>query len=229
MQTLWILDGERRGGSSVAEEIARVVVPAVGADEYTFLSSGREDADVRMLGNGRPFALSICNARSTSLLTPPTLLQMAADLAERTDAVRARGLAVLTSRDVELLKTGEEEKRKSYAAVCWLPRAVTAADLEKINAAGPELVVQQWTPLRVLQRRANACRERVLHAVAAEALPGRPEGYFLLRLTTQAGTYVKEFVHGDRGRTRPSVRELLGCEAECAHLDVMGVELGFLD
>jgi tRNA U54 and U55 pseudouridine synthase Pus10 len=29
--------------------------------------------------------------------------------------------------------------------------------------------------------------------------------YFLMKLVTSAGSYVKEFVHGDMGRTRPSL------------------------
>jgi tRNA U54 and U55 pseudouridine synthase Pus10 len=29
--------------------------------------------------------------------------------------------------------------------------------------------------------------------------------FFLLDLETEAGTYVKEFVHGDMGRTQPSL------------------------
>ena len=40
------------------------------------------------------------------------------------------------------------------------------------------------------------------------------------RLVTSAGTYVKEFVHGDRGRTQPSVKGMLGCRADIMQLDV---------
>ena len=40
---------------------------------------------------------------------------------------------------------------------------------------------------------------------------------------TQAGTYVKEFVHSDFGRTCPSVGSLLGCEADILQLDVLGL------
>ena len=36
-----------------------------------------------------------------------------------------------------------------------------------------------------------------------------------------AGTYVKEFVHGDLGRTSPSVCSLLGCQADILQLDVV--------
>ena len=50
--------------------------------------------------------------------------------------------------------------------------------------------------------------------------------FLQLDLTTQAGTYVKEFVHGDLGRTRPSVGSLLGCEADILQLDVMGLQDG---
>lgn len=37
---------------------------------------------------------------------------------------------------------------------------------------------------------------QVIHELRAEALPGQPPGYFALHLRTQAGTYIKEFVHG---------------------------------
>ncbi len=45
--------------------------------------------------------------------------------------------------------------------------------------------------------------------------------HFNLFMTTSAGTYVKEFVHGDRERTRPNVGRLLGCEADILQLDVV--------
>jgi tRNA pseudouridine synthase 10 len=51
--------------------------------------------------------------------------------------------------------------------------------------------------------------------------------FFLLELDTQAGTYIKEFVHGDFGRTSPSVGEILGCEADILQLDVTDIEMAF--
>ena len=33
---------------------------------------------------------------------------------------------------------------------------------------------------------------------------------FNLEITTESGTYIKEFVHSDFGRTSPSLQELLG-------------------
>ena len=64
-------------------------------------------------------------------------------------------------------------------------------------------------------------RERTIHTMRAEKLGSR---FLQLDLTTQAGTYVKEFVHGDFGRTAPSLGALLGCEADIIQLDVMGLQ-----
>ncbi|KAF5201374.1 Pseudouridine synthase family protein [Thalictrum thalictroides] len=40
-----------------------------------------------------------------------------------------------------------------------------------------------------------------------------------------AGTYIKEFVHGDLGRTKPSIGSILGCRAEILQLDVTDVRM----
>lgn len=44
------------------------------------------------------------------------------------------------------------------------------------------------------------------------------------RLQTQAGTYVKEFVHSDFGRTRPSVAPLMGLELDQVDIRELDVE-----
>jgi tRNA pseudouridine synthase 10 len=231
-QSPWFeFNGDRKGGTSVQEEIAKIVLPGLHADGYTFMSSGREDIDVRMLGNGRPFAFEIKNMRA-GMPSADTAgaLERASILAN--SGVEIRNLGPLGPESMAVLKDGEQEKRKSYAAVCWLPRAVTINDLDKINALGREeakdLEIEQWTPLRVLHRRPNLCRRRAVHEMQAEMLPELPPGYFLLKLTTAAGTYVKEFVHGDRGRTTPCMKDILGCSsAECVYLDVTGVDFNF--
>ena len=44
-----------------------------------------------------------------------------------------------------------------------------------------------------------------------------------LHVIASAGTYIKEFVHGDLGRTKPSIGEILGSEADILQLDVANV------
>lgn len=119
----------------------------------------------------------------------------------------------------EIMKEGEEAHRKDYRCVVALSRAVSEADLELINGA-KEIVCQQLTPMRVLHRRTLIVRERTVHSMAAVKLSSR---FLQLDLTTQAGTYVKEFVHGDFGRTNPSLGSLLGCETDILQLDVLGL------
>ena len=49
---------------------------------------------------------------------------------------------------------------------------------------------------------------------------------FLLTKLILCSTDVKEFVHGDLGRTKPSVGTLLGCKADILELDCEGIECG---
>ena len=148
-----------------------------------------------------------------------------------------RSLHAATAGQLGHLKEGEQEKQKSYMAVCWLSRPLTDADVALLGATR-ELEVQQQTPIRVrrqerrrlpaarsqlalagdatmntvhclrlrcpaacppqvLHRRANLGRPKVVHEMHAEPLAGQSPHYFALRLRTQAGAYIKEFVHGE--------------------------------
>ena len=46
-------------------------------------------------------------------------------------------------------------------------------------------------------------------------------------LCLQAGTYIKEFVHGDEGRTQPNVSSLVGASeaSKCLTLDVEQIHM----
>ena len=46
------------------ECITEHVVPLYGASDARFHSAGREDVDVRMLGEGRPFVLELLQPKS---------------------------------------------------------------------------------------------------------------------------------------------------------------------
>ena len=80
------------------------------------------------------------------------------------------------------------------------------------------LQINQKTPLRVLHRRSLLNRPRVIHSLHTTYLTPH---YFILDLVTTAGTYVKEFVHGDLGRTVPNVGSLLKCKTHILQLDVI--------
>ena len=95
------------------------------------------------------------------------------------------------------------------------------AELAAIN----DLTLQQKTPIRVLHRRPLATRERTIYSMSVQLINAGDRRHFLLFLKTQAGTYIKEFVHGDFGRTVPSLGNLLQTECDILQLDVLAVEL----
>ena len=230
-QSPWTVDGKTVGHSSVTEELKKMIIGsnlgiAEDEEDLTFVSAGREDIDVRMLGSGRPFALVIQNSK----LWPPTdeeCMLMEKTINESKCGVEVGNLRVLSSDEMKVLKQGESEKDKVYSAVCWLPRSVTDDDLEKLNGITEPITIHQRTPVRVLHRRANLERSRLVSEIRAERLTGQ-DRYFSLKMQTQAGAYVKEFVHGDFGRTKPNVRELLRChEVEIVALDVTEIDMNF--
>jgi tRNA pseudouridine synthase 10 len=49
------------------------------------------------------------------------------------------------------------------------------------------------------------------------------EHTFTLTLETESGTYVKEFVSGDDGRSSPNFSEVLGVRCRVETLDVMAI------
>lgn len=55
---------------------------------------------------------------------------------------------------------------------------------------------------------------------------GKPK-VVVLDFVTQAGTYVKELVHGEFGRTEPSIASIIGMEIDIVALDVMNIDLNF--
>jgi tRNA pseudouridine synthase 10 len=85
-------------------------------------------------------------------------------------------------------------------------------------------VLDQRTPKRVAHRRADKIRKRSVISVseiAVEIVDGVPEVEVNLRC--ESGTYVKETVHGDGGRTNPSVSGLLEARCEVMWLDVADI------
>ncbi|PSC72039.1 tRNA pseudouridine synthase Pus10 [Micractinium conductrix] len=227
-QSPWIIDGGRKGEGSVQEAIERAVLPAFRADSFTLVAAGREDIDVRMLGEGRPFILEIQNARAA--MPPPERLAALGEGVQQASAggVAVRGLFAASPAQLAVLKEGEQSKEKSYVAVCWTPRQLSEADVATLEGTR-DLEVLQQTPVRVLHRRANLERPKAVRSMRVQRLgPEAPPGYFALHLRTQAGTYIKEFVHGDLGRSRPCLGDLLGgCRAQIVSLDVAAVHMPF--
>ncbi|XP_061626147.1 putative tRNA pseudouridine synthase Pus10 isoform X1 [Phyllopteryx taeniolatus] len=219
-QTPWLIDGERRMESSVEELIATPVLAAFRAHGFNFSSSGREDVDVRTLGNGRPFALELLNPHK-SKLSEENMKSVQQSINASSDKIRVRDLQMVSRDAMSRMKEGEEEKTKSYQALVWTHKSIHKDDIAFINHI-KDLRVDQKTPLRVLHRRTLAVRQRLIHSMSANLLD---QHHFQLSLKTQAGTYIKEFVHGDFGRTKPNLCQLLDTHTDILELDVQSVDV----
>ena len=132
------------------------------------------------------------------------------------DHVEIKQVARATKEFFANLQLGAESKRKQYCCVVWVSKRLESDQVDMLNAL-TNLVVEQRTPVRVLHRRSLLTREKIIHSANVEVLN---DHYLLLRLTTSAGTYVKEFIHGDLGRTMPNLGHLCDCEADILQLDV---------
>ncbi|KAH0922002.1 hypothetical protein HID58_022020 [Brassica napus] len=226
-QTRWIIDDERMGEASVEvvhlELIGGNILPACLGDSYKFHAAGREDIDVRMLGSGRPFLIEVQNSRKCPSQQSLTEIEEKINKSEK-KLVGVKDLKFIGSQCWAMMREGEAEKQKQYAAIVWIARPVEEKDIDSISSL-KELKILQKTPVRVLHRRSPLERERTIHWMKVEKIKGSSH-YFLLHLCTQAGTYIKEFVHGDLGRTTPSMGSILGCRAEIIQLDVTDVKMG---
>jgi len=80
--------------------------------------------------------------------------------------------------------------------------------------------IAQRTPTRVAHRRSDRVRAR---RIVAARVVDSSEGGFTLEIRTEAGTYVKEWVEGDDGRTDPSLSGLVGVPLKVGYLDVLEV------
>jgi tRNA pseudouridine synthase 10 len=215
----------RRYPTALEDLIGRPFAAAFEAREpvsYQLHGMGREDVDVRCLGGGRPFVLEVKSPRLRS-----TDFEALARAVEAANPGRVELPAPLQRVDASLVARIKSLKAdKVYLAMCeptgggqFDPEAVASLD-ERLK--GVEL--EQRTPVRVSQRRADMVRKRRVRTFSTRA--ATPER-FEVEITAQNGTYVKELISGDGGRTTPSVASLLGVPCVCARLDVL--EVGISD
>lgn len=201
--------------NSVQEVIGDVLLREVEGQDHFFHGMGREDIDARMLGTGRPFVIEISEPRRRSL-----------DLHSLTNVINEKGAGVADFSG--LRRSTREEVRQIKAAI---PDKVYLAEVKvhgKVNKDQVDEVVQslsraritQQTPTRVAHRRADLARERGIHDLQVMEFD---QDRLVLKLRTESGTYVKEFVSGDNGRTVPSFSAALGVPCEVTALDVLQV------
>ncbi|CAD26457.1 similarity to HYPOTHETICAL PROTEIN Y041_METJA [Encephalitozoon cuniculi GB-M1] len=157
------------------------------ADDVVFIPAGREDFDVRMV-EGRPFLLTVKNPRRNLGFERLRLTLYG--------GLDIKNLCVVRKECKDMIFKGEGQSSKIYSAFLCCRRPLVLQKNYK---------VRQRTPLRVLHRRANLTRIKEVCILGHEKMEADGWIYYRVVLEASAGTYIKEFVHGDLGRTAPSL------------------------
>lgn len=199
---------------SVQELIGWVAGKAFLTRKHRFHGAGREDVDVRMLGRGRPFVFELIDPKVFEV----DLAALEAEINRRNAGrLELEGLHWTEKARIAVLK--ETPHAKEYGARVALGAPVAPERLAEL--VGQRFEITQHTPDRVAHRRADKDRLRWIKflALAQGAEPLQLE----LRLATQHGTYVKEVLSGEEGKTTPSLASLLGVPCKCLELDVLAI------
>lgn len=171
-----------------------------------------------MLGRGRPFILEITEAK-TALSGFNKINDLHNIINSSSEYVKVSPLKKVGKDYFEEIRKGEEGKLKVYTCIVWCQRPISQSDMDYLTSL-PALELKQKTPIRVMHRRSLKTRQKFVLKMQAYYI--NPH-FFQLRLVSSGGTYIKEFVHSDFGRTVPSIKTLLGSKTDILQLDVLGL------
>jgi len=203
--------------NSVEGMLCSLFVPLLKAEDVKFHGAGREDVDALMLGSGRPFVLEVVGPKKRRLSLRRAQGRFNARFGK---TVSIRSLAPASRNSVVNLKMRGERRDKRYRVIVKVDRMPTEEKLREVESATTNLIMEQRTPKRVAWRRADKVRRRMIKSLKLKSIGDcRLEAI----IETQAGAYVKEFITGDGGRTKPSLAELLNTPANWEALEVLQI------
>ncbi|MBN1160064.1 MAG: tRNA pseudouridine(54/55) synthase Pus10 [Candidatus Diapherotrites archaeon] len=202
-------------GETLEELVAVPFVEASQAKNESFHGGGREDIDAVMLGTGRPFVLELIDPKIRKI----DLKKLEKVVNEKNkDRVAIHDLEFTEKKKVVDIKAAKHDK--TYIALTRCSESITNSDIAKINKI-KDMKLEQYTPKRVENRRAKLTRERTVYYVKAERVE---RDLLKLEIKAETGTYIKEFISSDNGRTKPSITEIIGKPCICEALDVINIE-----
>jgi len=202
---------------SVQSLIANPFRKSSDSSEDLFHGMGREDIDAAMLGFGRPFVLELRmpKKRDLDLIS----LEREVNLANKNKIKISNLKMVERSRVAELKNTVCD---KTYRVDVSIPSDLSIESLKKGAQRLNSKVIKQRTPSRVSHRRADLVRPRLVNYVDVLS---SVDGMVELKIRAQHGTYIRELVSGDGGRTVPSLSSLVDSTCKVEVLDVLELHL----
>ncbi len=207
----------RKYPDSISEYIGIPAQDLAKGTKFKFHAAGREDIDVRMLGSGRPFVIEVSEPR----IRTPDLKKLEKRIKkESSKKLEVLDLEMSTRKRAQALKDEASENVKDYEGTIRTEQDVSQDILTEASDGFRDLDVTQRTPTRVAHRRSDLIRTKRIFEMKLRKIGSHTvKGFFRV----QGGTYVKELVSGDNGRTTPSLSERIDTVCECVELDVLEI------
>jgi len=210
-QTKW---KRKKFKTSVQEEIGKTLVKITKGKNHFFHGCGREDIDVTTVGEGRPFVIEIIDPKIRIF----DIKKAEEEINKNSKLVKVKNLLFTNKEKIKEIKLDNPDK--IYEAEVELEKEVTKKELENASLLLSNIVINQQTPTRVLRRRYDLLRKKKVYYFKLKKLdPKNP----VFEIKTESGTYIKELVSGDNGRTKPSLAEILKQKAVVKKLVVKEV------
>lgn len=201
---------------SVEEIISKKVLTATDGKDESFHGSGREDIDALMLGNGRPFVLEIQDPKKRDI-----------DFQKIKKEINDFGKGKVEVNNLRFADPDEKARikqaafRKVYRVTFNAENSINIEKLKKAILCLQDNRIKQRTPNRVAHRRADMVREKKIYQFELKYLDG---SVAILEIEAESGTYIKELVSGDDGRTQPNISDLIDNPCKVTYLDVLEIK-----
>ena len=208
--------------TSVEELINPFFIKASQANDSSFHGAGREDIDVMMLGEGRPFILELKNSRIRTL---DLYLIKEKTNQQNIGKIVIDNLRFTDKAEVIKIKDNAKNTIKVYRALVESQTEISQGRFEELKEKLKKTInnqeIKQRTPIRVAHRRADKVRRKKIYEIEGKYLDSNTFDFII---ETQGGTYIKELIHGDEGRTQPSFVDIFATPLKCKKLDVIEIK-----
>jgi len=210
-QLRWVLKSGVRKYPLSLEDVLDKIRSCVNAEQLKIHAAGREDVDVRMLGSGRQFIVELKNLKNKDLS-----IEQLNKCVQGSTWILIDFSEVVEPRYVRELKL--KNVPKIYRILALSEKPLNNDIQSVIEREFTSREIMQRTPTRILRRKRDFLRVRKVYGVRVKVIN---EYIFEMLVKCDGGLYVKELVHGDFGRTKPSIAEVLDSRLRVLEVDVL--------
>ncbi len=169
-----------------------------------------------MLGKGRPFILELKNPKKREI----NLKDLEERINKNNKKIGVNNLKFSNKKEIKKIKS--KNYKKEYLIEIECDKNI---DIEKLKKAAQSLrgkIINQYTPTRVARRRANLYRNKKIYNIEIKSVVKKVA---TLKIESQSGTYIKELITGDNGKTKPNISECYGFPCSVKKLDVISIKV----